>query len=79
VKQRQLLWPELHAQRGYAREIAARSGKAGNKSNLDWVGSDTKHDRNGGGRGLGRQRRCRVAKRGDQRHLFLHEFGCERR
>jgi hypothetical protein len=40
VQQRQLLWPDLHAQRGYAGEIAARSGKACDKSDLDRVGGD---------------------------------------
>jgi len=61
-------------QLGRARDVAARPAQAGDKAELDWIGANFEHDRDGRGRRLCRDRR-RSAGRGNHRHLTPHQIG----
>src|SRR6266403_4664948 len=56
------------------RDVAARSGEAGDKSKLDWIGGYLEDDRNRCSRRLGRQRRRNAAGRGNHTHLTTDEL-----
>ena len=62
VQQLQPLRPYLHVQRDHAREVAARSAEAGDKTSLDRVAAAVEDDRNRRGRRFCCQR-CRSATR----------------
>ena len=67
-----------HCQRCYAREIATRSGEAGDKSYGDGINSGREDDRNSCGRSLCCQH-SRGAVRGNHSHLALDQIGYQRR
>src|SRR5262249_59928898 len=52
MQQLQLLWSELHGQRGHACEIGVRSAQAGDKSNQDRIGRRQKDNWGRSGRSL---------------------------
>jgi hypothetical protein len=64
----------LRSQVGHARDIAARPGKAGDKSNRDWVAPHQEHDRYRRGRRLGRERGRGVG-RGNHCHMTVNQIG----
>jgi hypothetical protein len=72
------LRPYLRCQRCYAREIAARSGEAGDKARRDWVIAGGEDDRNGCRRSLCCQH-CRRTIRGNHSHLAPGQIGYQRR
>ena len=57
--------------------IAARSGKACDKTHPDRVFADAEDDRDRRGRSFGRKR-GRIGERGDHGHATAHEIGHER-
>jgi hypothetical protein len=74
VQQLKPLRSYLRSQVGHAREIAARPGKAGDKSNRDWVAPHQEHDRYCRGRRLGRERGRSVG-RGNHCHMMVNQIG----
>src|SRR5215469_16716641 len=60
VQEFQPLRSHLCIQRYYAREVAAWSAQAGDKSQFDWIARYVKHDWNRRGRRLGRECRGRA-------------------
>jgi hypothetical protein len=77
MQQLQLLGPNLHAQHGYARKVAARPVEAGDKFHLDRVDACQKDDRNRSGRRLCGQRRRSI--RDDHGHLSANQIGRQHR
>src|SRR5262249_29376746 len=71
------LRPYLYIQGGHARQVAAASAQAGDKTQLDRVTPGREYDRNRRSRRFGRQRR-RCASRGDDRDLLLNQIGRQR-
>ena len=60
-----------------AGQVTVRSGKARDKTKLDWVFPNGEDDRNSGGRRLGRDRGNGAAARDDDRDLFANKIGDE--
>ena len=58
--------------------VASGPGKAGDKSELNWVFAYTEYDRDRRGGSFGRER-GHVARRGDDGHLSANEIGQQRR
>ena len=54
----ELLCHKLHSLEAHAGSVAARPVKAGDETHCDRVAADSEDDRNGRGRGFGRERRC---------------------
>src|SRR5262249_5473562 len=77
MQQLQLLRPNLHAQHGYGRKVAARPVEAGDKLHLDRVDACQKDDRNRSGRRLCGQRRRSI--RDDHGHLSANQIGRQHR
>ena len=67
--------PQLRVQVGHARDIAARSDKAGDKSGRDWVSSHLEYDRNRTGRCFRRQCRRGANKHSNHAHLAANQIG----
>jgi hypothetical protein len=74
VQQLKPLRRYLHAQVGHARNIAARSVEAGNKSECDRISCDLEHNRNGSGRRLRSECR-RGGARDDYGDLTMNQIG----
>jgi hypothetical protein len=77
MQQLQPLGQQLHIQRGYTGEIAARTIEAGDQPQLDRVERGGEDDRNSL-----RRRLCSIGRelvRGDHRHLPAHQVGRQRR
>ena len=77
MQQLQLLRPNLHAQHGYARKVAAWPVEAGDKFHLDRIDACQKDDRNRSGRRLCGQRRRSI--RDDHGHLSANQIGRQHR
>ena len=78
VQQFQPLRRYLGVRLSHARDVAARTVKAGNEAELNRVGARLEDDRDCRGRRLGRKRR-RSAGRGNYGHLTLNQVGRQRR
>jgi hypothetical protein len=59
------------------RQVSARPGEAGDKTELDRVFADAKDDRDGRGRSFGHLGRIVAGWRGDNGHATTHEVGHE--
>jgi hypothetical protein len=79
VQQLQSLRLQLRAQCGHAREIAARSVQTGDEPESDRITADEEDDRNGRGRGFGRERPKDLIGRGDHGDLSTDQIGCQHR
>src|SRR5262245_40191890 len=73
AQQFQPLRCHLHVQLSYARDVTARSVKAGDEAKLDRVAANFEGDRNGPGRCLGRDSR-RSCERCNYSHLAMHQI-----
>ena len=60
-------------------QISSRTIETLNESYFDRVGADGEHNRDRGGRGLGRQRRLSTTGRDDDGHLTTNQIGHKRR
>jgi hypothetical protein len=73
----QPLRPHLHGHDGRAGEIAARVAQAGDESGVDRIATESEHDRYGGRRRLGRERRWLTARGGNHRNLTADQIGSQ--
>ena len=78
AQQSETLRVKLACEKGYSRDVAGRPVEAFNQAVLHRIVTKTKHDWNGRGRGLRRERR-RAAGCDENGHLPAHQVGCERR
>src|SRR5262249_39615355 len=69
------LWPQILGKVVYAGDVAPGSIEAVDETKLYRIGADAEDDGNRAGRSLGRERRCRAARCGDDGHLALHKLG----
>ena len=69
------LWPQILGKVVYAGNVARGSIKAVDETKLYRIGADAEDDGNRAGRSLGRERRCRAARCGDDSHLALDKLG----
>src|SRR5580704_13115488 len=75
VQHLQQLRADLHTQTGHARDVAARSVQAGDKSKHHRVGPYPEYDRDRTGCPLRGQCRLTAIDRGNNSHLTANEFG----
>jgi hypothetical protein len=75
MQQFQPLGRYLHVQGDHARNVAARSAEAGDKTSVDRVGTEVEHDWNSGGCRPCRQRRRGTTSRDNHAHLTTNQFG----
>ena len=69
------LWPQILGKVVYAGDVAPGSIEAVDETKLYRIGADAEDDGNRAGRSLGRERRCRAARCGDDSHLALDKLG----
>ena len=69
------LWPQILGKVVYAGDVAPGSIEAVDETKLYRIGADAEDDGNRAGRSLGRERRCRAARCGDDSHSALDKLG----
>jgi len=69
------LWPQILGKVVYAGDVAPGSIEAVAETKLYRIGADAEDDGNRAGRSLGRERRCRAARCGDDSHSALDKLG----
>ena len=79
VQKRQPLCLQLTREKIDPRQVSARPGEAGDKTELDRVFADAEDDRDRRGRRFGRKRSKVAGWRGDNGHATAHEISHERR
>jgi hypothetical protein len=78
VQKCQPLRTQLIREKIDARQVSARPGKTGDKTQLDRVIADAEDDRDGRGRSFGHLGRIVAGWRGDNGHATTHEVSRER-